>query len=82
MLNWIVWNRTVYLYKMDLALNNLLRWYIIKHKQPTNLSSRINLGEIVSMRKNERMKVATIFSNQNVYCKPQDCESTISSIFI
>ena len=23
MLNWIVWNRTVYVYKMDLALNNL-----------------------------------------------------------
>ena len=27
MLNWIVWNRTVYVYKMDLALNNL-QWLI------------------------------------------------------
>ena len=25
MLNWIVWNRTVYMYKMDLALNNQQR---------------------------------------------------------
>ena len=23
MLNWIVWNKTIYMYKMDLALNNL-----------------------------------------------------------
>ena len=39
MLNWIVWNRTDYLYKMDLALNNLQR--LMCHKtqttnQPTN----------------------------------------------
>ena len=35
MLNWIVWNRTVYLYKIDLALNNIQR--LICHKtQPTN----------------------------------------------
>ena len=30
MLNWIVWNRTVYLYKMDLALDSLQR--LICHK--------------------------------------------------
>ena len=30
MLNWIVWNRTVYLFKMDLALNNLQRWIYYK----------------------------------------------------
>ena len=34
MLNWIFWNRTVYLYKMDLALNNLQR--LICHKTQTN----------------------------------------------
>ena len=34
MLNWIVWNWTVYLYKMDLALNNLER--LICHKTQTN----------------------------------------------
>ena len=34
MLNWIVWNRTVHLYKMDLALNNLQR--LICHKTQTN----------------------------------------------
>ena len=51
MLNWIVWNRTVYLYKMDLALNNLRK--LICHKtQPTNeiLQSyifRINLLEYI-----------------------------------
>ena len=32
MLNWIAWNRTVYL-KMDLALNNLQRLICHKHKQ-------------------------------------------------
>ena len=32
---WIIWNRIVYLYKMDLALNNLQK--LICHKnQPTN----------------------------------------------
>ena len=35
MLNWIVWNRTDYLYKMDLALKKLQGWYAIKPKQPT-----------------------------------------------
>ena len=34
MLNWIIWNRTDYVYKMDLALNNLQR--LICHKNPTN----------------------------------------------
>ena len=35
MLNWVVWNWTVYLYKIDLALNNLK--ILIYHKfQPTN----------------------------------------------
>ena len=34
MLKWIVWNRTDYLYKMNLALNNLQK--LICHKnQPT-----------------------------------------------
>ena len=34
MLNWIVYNRTDYLHKMDLALNNVQR--LICHKNPTN----------------------------------------------
>ena len=34
MLNWIVWNRTVYLYKNGLSLNNLQR--LICHKTQTN----------------------------------------------
>ena len=34
MLNWIVWNRTDYLYKKNLALNNLQM--LICHKNPTN----------------------------------------------
>ena len=36
MLNWIVWNRTVYLYKIDLALNNLQRLICHKPKQTNN----------------------------------------------
>ena len=43
MLNWIVWNGTVYLYKMDLALNNLQR--LICHKIQTN--KQINKDEII-----------------------------------
>ena len=31
MLNWIVWNKTVYLRKMDLALNNLQRLICYKN---------------------------------------------------
>ena len=34
MLNWIVLNRTDYLYKMDLALNNLQRLICHKTQQP------------------------------------------------
>ena len=34
MLNWITWNRSVYMYKMDLALNNL-QWFICHKTQPT-----------------------------------------------
>ena len=39
-LNWIVWNKTVYLYKKkDLALINLLK--LIYHKsQPTNQTNK------------------------------------------
>ena len=35
MLNWIVWNRTDYLKKTDLALNNQQK-YIYIENQPTN----------------------------------------------
>ena len=34
MLNWIVWNKTIYLFEMDLALNNLQ--ILIYHKTQTN----------------------------------------------
>ena len=34
MLNWIVWNRTDYLYKMDLALDNQQILICHKHNQP------------------------------------------------
>ena len=33
-LNWLVWNKTVYMYKMDLALNNLL--CLMCHKTKPN----------------------------------------------
>ena len=33
MLNWISWNKTVYMYKMDLALNNL-HWIICYKTKP------------------------------------------------
>ena len=36
MLNWIVWNRTVYLYKIDLVLKNLIGLMGHKPKQ-TNI---------------------------------------------
>ena len=39
MLNWIVWNRTDYQYKMDLAFNNLQKLICDKTQttnQPTN----------------------------------------------
>ena len=42
MLNWIVWNRTDYMHKMDLAFNNLQR--LICHKtQPTNICCQFKL---------------------------------------
>ena len=34
MINWIVWNRTVYMYKMDLALNN--QQCLMHHKTKPN----------------------------------------------
>ena len=33
MLNWIVWNGTVHLYKMDIALNNLQMLICQKNKK-------------------------------------------------
>ena len=47
MLNWIVWNRTDYLYKMDLALNNLQR--LICHKIQTTNQTNIKYPTIVDM---------------------------------
>ena len=37
MLNWIVWKRTVYLLKIDLALDNIQK--LICHKTQTNSST-------------------------------------------
>ena len=37
MRNWIVWNRTVYMYKMDLALNNL-QWLMCHKTKPNKIS--------------------------------------------
>ena len=36
MLNWIIWNKAVYLYKMDLALNNL-QWLICHKTKPNQI---------------------------------------------
>ena len=41
MLNRIIWNRTIYLYKIDLALNNLQR--LIWRKSLTNKQTKIKL---------------------------------------
>ena len=38
MLNWIVWNRTDYFHKMDLALNNLQRLICHKKAKQPNLA--------------------------------------------
>ena len=38
MLNWIVWNRTDYLYKNRFGVNK--GWYAIKPKQPTRTKSK------------------------------------------
>ena len=39
-LNWIVWNRTAYMYKMDLALNNLHWLMCHKTKHSESIGSR------------------------------------------
>ena len=41
MLNWIIWNRTIYMYKMNLTLNNL-QW-LICHKTKLNQAKPIIL---------------------------------------
>ena len=33
MQNWVVWNETVYMYEIDLELNNLYGWYATKPNQ-------------------------------------------------
>ena len=43
MINWIVWNRTVYLNKMDLTLNNQQR--LMCHKNQTNKIKQTNNTE-------------------------------------
>ena len=44
MLNWTAWNRTVYMYKMDLALTNL-QW-LMCHKTKPNQTSNLPLQRI------------------------------------
>ena len=48
MLNWILWNRTDYLYKLDLALNNLQRM-ICHTTQPNNQRYflKVEISEII-----------------------------------
>ena len=49
MLNWIVWNRTVYMYKIDLVLNNL-EWLIchkIKTKSLSTIKSFVVFREMI-----------------------------------
>ena len=42
MLNWIIWNRTVYCLKMDSALNNLQR--LICHKTQTKKTNKTKVA--------------------------------------
>ena len=63
MLNWIVWNRTNYSYKIVLALNNLQKLICHKtqaSKQPTNLANHYT-ARSVSQEKRMRMCNMTIF---------------------
>ena len=60
MLNWIVWNWTDYLYKMDLALNNLQGWYAIKPKRPTNINiDQVNYNFVGSI-----LVLSVIYNNE------------------
>ena len=54
MLNWIVWNRTIFI-KMDLALNNLQR--LICHKNPNNQPSDSRLKTQYTQTKFSSMKL-------------------------
>ena len=48
MLNWIVWNRTDYLHKMDLALNNLQR--LMRHKTQPNKTNQTKPSPAARMK--------------------------------
>ena len=58
MLNWIVCNRTVYVYKMDLALNNL-QWLICHKKHKPNQTKPIMSRTLLSIQ---------IYLNNAVVC--------------
>ena len=45
MLDWIVWNRSIYMYKIDLALNNL-QW-LICHKTKSNQTNQVTSAYII-----------------------------------
>ena len=52
MLNWIVWNRTDYSYKMDLALNNP-QWLICHKTQTSKQTWKLNTKNYLSTSRNK-----------------------------
>ena len=59
MLNWFVWNRTVYLYKNGFGINDKQGWYAIN----PNKQTKINLSNQKKFLQNYgRAKIQTFFS--------------------
>ena len=56
MLNWIGWNRTIYFYNVDLALNNQQIWYVIKPNKHRNQNPR-GIIIIIIGKKDTKMDV-------------------------
>ena len=61
MLNWIVWKKTVYMSKMDLALNNL-QW-LICHKAKLNKTKPVQSdGEVLFLESKKMWSTLSILS--------------------
>ena len=64
MQNWIVWNRTDYLHKMDLALNK--GWYAIKPNKPNQIKQKERCPRSYNKQTNKQTKDNNN-DNNNIY---------------
>ena len=84
MLSWIVWNKTVYCNKMDLALNNL-QWLICLKTKPNKTETKPTIiwfqvflsNSNKTILKTRVQSISTILDGDGVILRSEECRVSV-----